>query len=224
MLALLSKSFKDFLHPKILFYSLIPILLAGLLLAVAFYLLHTQIEGYFVMIANYIPFVSAEWVQAISESFLGLFIVYEFWIMTALVLVGLISDKIVDFINDKYYHLEKKGFGTLAGSIMIALKANALFLFLFILTSPLLLVPGLNIVVHVFLWMVMLKAPMYYDACAFYASKAQYKAIEKKHKKGLRFITLLSASLLLIPFLGVLLYVLQLIMYTHFSLSKLKEI
>lgn len=223
MIDLLSKSIKDFIHPKILLYSLIPIILSGLVLTGLFYLLHTQIEGYFITIASYISFVSAEWVQKISESFLGFFIFYEFWIMLALVFVGLISEHVVDFINKKYYHLEKKGFGSTSGSIMIALKSNALFLLLFIITSPLLLIPVVNIILHVLLWMVMLKAPMYYDACAFYATKKQFKEIKKKHKSGLRFITLLSASLLLIPFLGVLLYVLQLIMYTHFSLSKLKE-
>ena len=224
MIGLIAKSFKDFLRPKILFYALVPILLAGVLLAGLFYLLHTQISGSFATIASYIPFVSQVWVQRISESFLGLFLFYEFWIMTALVLVGLISDKVVDTINDKYYHLEKKGFGTVGGSVLSALKSNMLFLILFILTSPLLLIPVVNILLHVWLWMVMLKSPMYYDACAFYASREEFNSIQKKHKNGLRMVTLFSASLLLIPFLGVFLYILQLIVYTHFSLEKLQKI
>ena len=200
MIALLLKSMKDFLHPKILFYALIPLLLAALVLGGLFYLLHTQIEGYFITIASYIPFVSAQWVQNISESFFGVFIFYEFWIMLALVFVGLISEKVVDFINAKYYHLQKEGFGTGLGSIMIALKSNAIFLLLFIITSPLLFIPVVNIILHILLWMVMLKSPMYYDACAFYATKSQYKEINKKRKRQLRLITLLFASLLLIPF------------------------
>ncbi len=224
MIALFLKSVKDFFDPKIIFYALIPILLAGLLLGGLFYLLHTQIVGIFVTAASYIPFVSPEWLQRISESFLGVFIFYEFWIMTALVLVGLISDKVVDRINDKYYHLEKKGFGTMAGSIIAALKSNILFILLFVITSPLLLIPGVNILLHILLWMVMLKAPMYYDACAFYASRSEFKMIKKRYIGGLRFVTFVSASLLLIPFVGVFLYLLQLIMFTHFSLSKLKEL
>ncbi len=224
MIEIILKSLKDFIHPKIFFYALIPILMAATILSGLFYLLHTQIEGYFITLASYIPFVSAEWVQKISESFLGLFIFYEFWIMLALILVGLISDKVVDFINEKYYQLEKVGFGTMYGSIFSALKSNAIFVLLFILTSPLLLIPGLNILLHLLLWMVMLKEPMYYDACAFYATKEEYKGIKQRYKKGLRFITLLSASLLFIPFLGVFLYILQLIIYTHFSLSKLQQL
>ncbi len=223
MITLIAKSIKDFLHPKILFYALIPLSLAALVLAGVFYLLHTQIAGYFVTIASYIPFVSAQWVQKISESFFAIFIFYEFWIMLSLVFVGLISEKVVDFINAKYYHLQKEGFGTGLGSIMIALKSNAIFLLLFIITSPLLFIPVVNIILHILLWMVMLKAPMYYDACAFYATKEQFQMIKKKQKNQLRLITLLSASLLLIPFVGVLLYILQLILYTHFSLRALKE-
>jgi hypothetical protein len=223
MIALVVRSFKDFLHPKILLLSLVPFVLASIFLGILFYLIHTQIAGFFPLIASYIPFVSAQWVQGISESFLGAFIFYEFWVMLALVFVGLISDKVVDTINNKYYHLEKKGFGSMTGSIFCALKSNTLFLLLFIITSPLLLIPGMNIFLHVLLWMVMLKAPMYYDACAFYATKEEFEMIKKKHKSELRLITFLSACLLLIPFVGVFLYVLELIMYTHFSLSKLKE-
>jgi len=224
MIALIMRSVKDFMRPKILLLSLVPFILAGIFLGLLFYLLHTQIAGYFPLIASYIPFVSTQWVQGISESFFGIFIFYEFWVMSALVLVGIISDKVVDTINNKYYHLEKKGFGTMTGSILSALKSNMLFFLLFIITSPLLLIPGVNIFLHILLWMLMLKAPMYYDACAFYATKKEFNTIKKKHKGGLRLITLLSASLLLIPFVGVFLYVYQLILYTHFSLSKLKKI
>ncbi len=224
MIASILRSFKDFLTFKILMLSLIPFILSGALLAVLFYLLHTQIAGYFPLIASYIPFVSAAWVQGISESFLGTFIFYEFWVMFALIFVGLISDRVVDTINDKYYHLEKKGFGSTAGSLFTALKSNTLFLLLFIITSPLLLIPGINILLHILLWMVMLKAPMYYDACAFYASKKEFKTIKRKHKGELFLITLFSASLLLIPFVGVFLYLYQLILYTHFSLGELKKI
>jgi hypothetical protein len=223
MIEALVHTLKDFWHPKIYLLSLIPLLLSGILLAAVFYLLHTQIEGYFVIIAGYIPFVSAEWVQKISESFIALFIFYEFWIMLALVFVGIIADRVVDFINERHYHLQKKGFGTMWGSIVEALKSNLLFFILFILTSPLLFVPILNIVVHLLLWMVMLKAPMYYDAAAFYATKEEFKMIKKRDKGELRRITLLSASVLFIPFIGLLLYIFQLMLYTHFALTKLRH-
>jgi hypothetical protein len=224
MPTILLKSLKDAFNPKILFYSLIPIVLAALILGGAFYLLHSQIDSFFLNIASYIPFVSQEWIQKIGESIIGLFIYYQFWIMLALVLVGLVSEQIVDFINNKYYHLEKKGFGTTAGSILSALKSTSIYLVLFITLLPFQFIPILNIALNIFLWMIMLKSPMYYDACAFYASKEQFKEIKKRNKSSLTFVTFISALLFLIPFLGVMLYILQLIMYTHFSLSRLKEL
>jgi hypothetical protein len=224
MIDALLRTLKDFWHPKVLLLSFIPLLLSAALLGAIFYLLHTQIEDYFVIIAGYIPFLSEEWVQKISESFIALFIFYEFWIMLSLIFVGVIADRIVDFVNERGYHLKKEGFGTMWGSILQALKSNLLFFVLFIFSLPLLLIPVVNIAIHLLLWMVMLKAPMYYDAAAFYATKEEFKKIKTSYKGELRLITLLSAALLFIPFIGVLLYIFQLMLYTHFALTKLHHI
>jgi hypothetical protein len=143
--------------------------------------------------------------------------------MLALIWVGVISDQGVEFVNSRYYHIEKNGFGSMVGSIVVALKSTALYMILFIITSPLLFVPILNFIVQIMLWMVMLKAPMYYDSCAFYLSKEDFNTIKTKHKMELKFVTFVSSLLFLIPFLGVLLYIVQLIMFTHFSLSKVRK-
>ncbi len=223
MFKLLIRSFKDAIHPKIIFYSFIPMALSALILWGIFSVFRESIDIYTLKFANYIPFVPEEWIQNITESFFGIFIFYQFWMMLALILVGIISDQVVDFVNNRYYHLEKNGFGSMMGSIFVALKSTVIYMILFIITSPLLFVPILNFIVQIILWMVMLKAPMYYDSSAFYISKEQFNSIKKNHKMELRFVTFVSSLLFLIPFLGVLLYIVQLIMFTHFSLSKVKK-
>ncbi len=224
MLKLLIRSLKDAIHPKIIFYSLIPMALSAMILWGIFSVFEGTIEVYILKFSSYIPFVPDEWIENIAESFIGIFIFYQFWIMLALILVGVISDQVVDFVNNRYYHLEKRGFGSMIGSVIVALKSTVIYMILFIITLPLMFIPILNFIVQILLWMVMLKAPMYYDACAFFASKEKFKTIEKKNRGELRFVTFISSLLFLIPFLGVLLYIVQLIMFTHFSLSKLKEL
>ncbi len=223
MIALLLRALKDFFNPKILGYAILPILLAGALLGGFFYMIESYLVEFFAYLASFIPFVSKEWIASVSTAAVGIVVFYEFWLMSALILVGLVSDKVVDAINEKYYHLEKKGFGTTIGSIVSALKANAIYIFLLLIISPLLLIPGVNLLIHILLWMLMLKAPMYYDACAFYANKQEFKEISKENKKELRLITFFSALMLLIPFVGVFLYIYQLILYTHASLTQLKQ-
>ncbi len=223
MFTLLIRSLKDAIHPKIIFYSLIPMAISALILWGIFSAFEGTIETYVLKFANYIPFVPDRWIENIAESFIGIFIFYQFWVILALIIVGVISDQVVDFVNQRYYHLEKNGFGTMIGSIVIALKSTVIYMILFIITLPLLFIPILNFIVQILLWMVMLKAPMYYDACAFYTQKKEFKTIQTKYKTELRLVTFISSLLFLIPFLGVLLYIVQLIMFTHFSLSKLKK-
>ncbi len=223
MFKLLIRSLKDAIHPKIIFYSFIPMILSALILWGVFATFESTLKDYIISFASYIPFVPEEWIANITESFIGIFIFYQFWMMLALILVGVISDQVVEFVNNKYYHLEKNGFGSMLGSIVVALKSTAIYMILFIITLPLMFVPILNFIVQILLWMVMLKAPMYYDACAFYTPKDQFINIQKENKSELRFVTFVSSLLFLIPFLGVLLYIVQLIMFTHFALSKVKR-
>jgi hypothetical protein len=198
-------------------------ILSALILWGVFSAFEDTLKDYIISFASYIPFIPEEWIANITESFVGIFIFYQFWMMLALILVGVISDQVVEFVNNRYYHIEKNGFGSMVGSIVVALKSTALYMILFIITSPLLFVPILNFIVQIMLWMVMLKAPMYYDSCAFYLSKEDFNTIKTKHKMELKFVTFVSSLLFLIPFLGVLLYIVQLIMFTHFSLSKVRK-
>ncbi len=223
MLSTIKKSTRDLFDAKILSIWIGSLLASGLVLWGLFTLLKSTLSGYILSFASHIPFIPAHWIEVASESILGIFIFYQFWIVVALIVVGILADKIVDRINQKYYKLPKNGFGTTAGSIMTSLKANLKYLVLLMLFGILYFIPGVNVVVQVMLSMVLIKDPIYYDATAFYTSKEEFKKIRKVHKNEFRLITLLSALLLLIPFIGVAAYILQLIIFTHFSLSKLKQ-
>lgn len=225
MLKLFLKSIKDLFNTKILLTSLIPIVVASLFWGIIFFILHNQINQFIVWLISYIPFVGdSKWLVNTVEAIGGIFIYYELLIITSIMIVGIIADKIVDEINSKYYHNEKRGFGTTLESIIISLKQNLLFIILFILFLPTMFIPVVNIVVHLFLWSILIKKPTFYDSIAMYANKDEFHQLESSNTMQLRLIALVSASLLLIPVFGIFVYILQLLMFTHFNLQRLKTI
>lgn len=223
MLSVFAKSLKDLFDLKILFTSLVPITGAAFIWGVVFYVFSSQIDSALGSLLAYIPFLDNEWVRSTVEIVGGVFIYYELLIITAVMIVGLIADKVVDRVNAKSYQLEKKGFGTLAGSMITSLKSNLLFILLFMLFLPLLFVPAINIIVHLFLWMILIKTPLFYDSIAMYATREEYKALKKSNRMSIFIIALCSASLFLIPVIGVFIYVLQLLFFTHFNLQRLAK-
>ncbi len=222
MLALFQKSFKDFLDPVILKRALLPILLAGAILGGLIYLLESSLISLLVTLLSHIPWVPSSWIDTLTDKFMGFVIFFELTTAFALLLVGLVSERVVDRINQKHYRLPKEGFGTAVGSILTALRSTMLYLFLLLILSPLLFLPYLNIPIHILLWMTMLKMPLFYDACAFYADKKRFKQLLKTHKKEFRLLALFGAITLFIPFVGLFSYLFLLILFANFALAKLQ--
>lgn len=223
MLAIFAKSLRDFIRPKILFISVLPITLAALFWAAIFYLFRSQIDATLVKLLENIPFISLEWAKNTLEWVGGIFIYYELLIITAVMIVGLIADTVVSMVNARSYQLEKLGFGSLTGSILISLRSNLYFLILFVLFLPALFIPGVNIIVHLFLWLVLIRMPLFYDSVAMIATRDEYQQLRKQNRWRRFLIGLSSASLFLIPVVGVFIYVLQLLFFTHFNLQRLSK-
>ena len=225
MFEILTKSTKDIFDKKILFTSLIPIIIAAIFWGIIFFIFHTNINDMFVWLVSHIPFVSdGSWIKDIFETVGGIFVYYQLLIITSVLIVGLIADRIVDIINEKYYNLEKKGFGTTSKSIIISLKQNMIFIILFIILLPTMFVPLVNIFVNIILWMILIKKPMFYDSISAIASKDEYNKLYSSDKFKTRLITLLSASLFLIPIIGVFVYIVQLLVFIHFNMRRLQDI
>ena len=180
MLEILIKSIKDIFDKKILFTSLVPIIIAAIFWGIVFFVFHSQINDFFVYLISHIPFISdSNWIKNIIEVIGGIFIYYQLLIITSTLIAGVIADKIVNRINEKYYHLKKQGFGSFIGSIAITLKYNLIFIILFIIFLPAMFIPGINVLVNIILWMILIKEPIFYDSVAFYATKNEYQILKQ---------------------------------------------
>ena len=225
MIKIILKAFRDLFNKKILLTSLIPIIIAAIFWGVVFFIFHNSISQFVSYLVSHIPFIGDKsWVQSLVETVGGILIYYELLIATSVMIVGIIADKIVDEINSKHYHIKKRGFGTVGESIFISLKQNIIFFILFIIFIPAMFVPVLNIFVHLFLWSILLKKPTFYDSASSYATKDEFNTLKNTNKFTLTAITIISASLFLIPVIGIFVYILQLLMFTHFNLKRLQSL
>lgn len=224
MLESLTLALKDFFDRKVLLTSLIPIVVAAIFWGIVFFVFHAPISAMLTWLLSHIPFMSAEWIRDTVEAIGGILIYYELLIITSVMIVGIIADRVVDQINNKYYHLAKNGFGSLTGSIMTSFKFNLIFIVLFIILLPAMFVPGLNILVHLFLWMILIKEPLFYDSIAMYADRNNYLQLKKNHRMQIFVLTLVAACLFFIPIIGIFVYVLQLMIFAHFNLKQLKAL
>ena len=223
MIEIILNAFKDLFNKKILLTSLIPIMIAAVFWGVVFFIFHTNISQFVSYLVSHIPFIGDKsWVHSLVETVGGVLIYYELLITTSIMIVGIIADKVVDEVNDKHYHLEKRGFGSTIESIFISLKQNILFFGLFIIFIPAMFVPVLNVFVHLFLWSILIRKPTFYDSVSTYATKDEFNTLQNTNKPTMMIITIISASLFLIPVVGIFVYILQLLMFTHFNLKRLK--
>jgi len=225
MLEIIINSIKDLFDKTILLSSLIPIVISAIFWGVVFFIFSDSIHSGIIYLVSHIPFIGdSNFVANIVEAVGGIFVYYQLLIITSVMIVGVIADQIVDRVNEKYYNLEKQGFGSLAGSIFISLKQNAIFIILFIIFLPTMFVPLLNILVNLFLWAVLIKKPLFYDSVSMYASKEEFEKLQNSNKTMTLIITFISASFFLIPVIGIFVYIIQLLVFTHFNLKRLKKL
>jgi hypothetical protein len=222
LIKIIKKSITDLFDKNIFFTALIPMAISALFISGFFYLFHELLTLISTYVIDHIPFLSdTNSIKEKLDHIGGWYGYYQLLIMTSMVFVGLISDKITDRVNEKYYKLKKIGFGSLQGSIFVSLKQNLIFIILLILFIPTVFIPILNVATSVALWMVLIKKTLFYDSIAFYATKDEYKRLFKEDKNQTRIFTLIGATLFLIPFLGVFVYVIQLLIFTHFNMERL---
>ena len=102
-------------------------------------------------------------------------------------------------------------------SILLTLKASAVFLLLFIITLPLLFIPIFGQVVILYLWSVLLKEPTIYDVGALFIDDK--KTLRTKRKQT-RILAMIAALFNYIPLLNIFAPVFAQILFLHHILKE----
>ncbi|NPA11600.1 MAG: thiamine monophosphate kinase [Epsilonproteobacteria bacterium] len=209
------KILNDLFDREILKYTFMPLGLSLLFWAVVFWLWGDDVINFVASLAQNLPY-SDKIVSLIqSSSFLVLGGLYYLLSISTL---GLFSsffvDKIVLRINQKHYNcpVKEAGFKDTLRGVVVSLKALFLYFVIFIFTFWMLFIPVVNVVYQMFMWSILNKAPLEFDAGYLFDVE----------KKGIWWIVFLTSAVYFIPLLSYFGYSFQLIFVTHYILRSCK--
>jgi hypothetical protein len=157
--------------------------------------------------------------SSVGSTIVLMFLYYELVILSIGIFSSFFVDKITSIINEKYYNLPERKTSLIEG-IWVSIKGVINFVIFFVLTFYLLFVPVVNIFYQVFLWSLAIKKPLVFDSTALFCD---YKEFERKNNLKIWAIIFFTSFIYFIPILSFFGYTLQLIIMTHFSLSRCKN-
>jgi hypothetical protein len=190
-----------------LFLTLLPLIVAlvlwGVVLWFALQPFIDQLQAWFAEFglfrssAELLDAMGLNQLHAILVPLLAMWLLLPFMIVSALLLVGLMAmPAIARHIGLRHYpQLEQRRGGSWVGSVWVSVSAFLGFIFLWLLTLPLNLIPLFALLVQPLLWGWLACRVMAYDALASYADAGERAQIMSQQRWPLLLIGVVSGSL-----------------------------
>jgi hypothetical protein len=224
-------------QPKILARLLIPIVVAFVMavifVVVAWLTVPSLIDASWLaqiqMLAWVVKFYETTFGQVFFSVVFAIFLavlflatLYLFTILfTSLLVVPLLSS----VVHKIYFpEIQKNNELSFAGSLWNTVKSVFVFLTVFALCSPLLLIPGMQIILPLALNAFLVRRLLPYDTLQDFASKAEYVRITKSFKGDLWKLSLVTGAYLFIPVVNILAPSLMALTFLFFGFEKLKAL
>jgi len=219
MQKVLRKSLNDIFSPMVLKFVL-QIGFGSIALWVV--LLSVFWDSYSAFISSYIaqiPFVGGwEWFQSTGSFVTALLLGYMMIIITISLLTSLLSEPLLIKLAKQHYpDAPVVGSASVSFSILLTLKASAIFLALFLITIPLLFVPIVGQVWMLWLWSILIKEPTAYDVGSLFITD---KTLLKEKRKKSRIISVIASLFNYIPILNIFAALFGQILFLHHILGK----
>lgn len=232
ILRALRQSFETLFRLRMLLLVIGPPLLVVLGLAMLFALYWTAwtagLAGLFSQLWGYEAVVAATGLVSLAWWMAVIFLILAFlpvaFVVSILVVSIFVMPVVLKWVGDEdFKQLEKRRGGSVLGSIWNTLWASAVFILLFVVTLPLWLVPGFQILVPLCLAAWLNKRVFLYDVLQDYASKEERKLIEEQESLGLYGLGVIMGLLSYIPLVFLLVPVLSALSYTYYGLHALNS-
>ncbi len=229
-------SLRDMFRPQMLAILLLPALIAIIIWGAVGYLfwkpimLWAETEGIRVLFLDRVPESIFQWFHLNPESIamalsgmMLLAIMLPLIVISALVVTSVVATPVVlRFIAKKYYpDVKRSGAETLVSGVINVVKSILLYIFLWIITIPLWLVPGFQFLLPILLNTWLNYKVFSYDAMIEHATQEERKDIQKKSRDYLLLLGLV-ASLMLFPPFFIIAPVFSALIFCHYSLMKIK--
>jgi len=227
---LISQSIKDFLTPKMIKYSLAPIIVTLVLMYILFFVLagigadqigqmhvqaqqttiengveHTDsldayLEGTAIM-QFLLSYSATAWIATFLIYAIGGFLTLYASIFIAIIVIGFLTPYVLKELQRRHYQdVELIGYSNILTALLSALKWTGVMILLFIALIPFYFIPFLNILAFNLPLYYFFHKMLNYDISTNMNTKAEAQEIKYKNKTMLRIKTLLLYLLSLIPF------------------------
>lgn len=229
----LARAFASLLHPRMVLLMIWPLALALLIWIVAAIAFGAQtvhwMQGYVATsaaaqwISQWVPFEPV----AAALGWAALLILYvPLVIVTASLIVGVFgaSAMVEQAARDAHPALERRSGGSIAGTLLNAFVATAVFVLLALVTLPLWFIPLLWPILPVLLLAYFNQRMFRYDALAEHASADEMRAVFKRHGAAMYGLALILALVAQIPVVGFFTPVIAGLAFAHFGLAQLARL
>ena len=246
-----SRSVKDFLTPKMLQISLIPLIITMIILYIIFFaaadfgitalqeiaqasqngeeiVIDETAPFYFVWATYLIIFLFKYSFTSYIAGFLlytvGTILVLNLSVILTIIVIGFLTPIILSRIHKKHYsHLTLHAYGTMLSPLWVLLKTLSMMVLLFILFIPLYFVPLINIIAFSLPLYYFFHKLLNYDVTSTILSEDEFKVIYKKEANTVRLRTLFLYFVSMIPFITLFTAVFYIIYLGHGYFVKLDE-
>jgi uncharacterized protein involved in cysteine biosynthesis len=209
------KSLHDILSPSVITFVLkiaVLSLFSSLLLS---WMLWDVLFG---IINAYLTWIPWEWLTATITSLASVVVAYTLFIVMVSLFTALMSEKLLIKLAKKHYPSTSiVGSADVTTSLIVTLKATAIFLGLFILLLPMLFIPIVGQVVMLYLWSILLNAPTIHDVGSLFITD---KRVLKEQSKKSTLIAMTGSLFNYIPILNLFAPVFAQILFLHYLLRK----
>lgn len=192
------------LHPRVIFLSFLPLILmvaAALVLGYVYWdpaltWVRALLESsdLFNQVWSWLDSIGAGKIKVVAAPLIVIFAVTPLIIVCALLLVAvMMTPAIVALVGrNRFPQMERKRGGSMVVGIVWSLSSTVLALAALLVSSPLWLVPPLILILPPLIWGWLTYRVMAFDALAEHASKAERRAIFRRHRGWLLAIGVLS--------------------------------
>lgn len=227
MLAL-QRSLSSLRQGRVWLYILGPALVAvlfmvGLSVALLDYLITSFIEQPPI---SWVAAWGAFWLAKLLAALGGWLVILSASYLVAMLLAALLVLPLLlkHLSETEYADLAPMGSDSVVASTWNSVWAAVLFIFGWLVTLPLWLIPGLGLILPVF-WMGWLNRRTFaYDALAVHATDGEWRELRRQQAWPLLMLGLVMALLTHVPFLGLLVPSLAALAYVHYCLEALRRL
>lgn len=227
--AAFTKSLRDLTRPEVLWQALWPpllaLLLALLLWLVAGFAFWSQGVALMARILPQLPWSGWEWVAQWAAAFLLLAAIAALVYITAIMLVAVFAlPRLINLVAARDYpDLGRHGENVFWGSLGNTLGAGAIFVLGSLVLLPLLLIPGVLLVLPL-LWGAWLNQRTFrFDALAEHATRSEMQELLHSNRQRFYAAGLGTAALAHVPLLNLLAPALTALVFVHLGLAALRR-